>query len=203
MCVVVKQSERVRTYLSTLAGTLFVKLCGGRRTHMRSWEFCLSDQRVSPFVWETSGPLPTSLGKPADLPLCLSDERISFLRLSYQRISAFSPNLRTLYCLFKSHVDIWISSSPHVFFCLWLVIGTYTLLFFFPVICWSYLPAEKSVTLSIGNKSYSLSCETTLLILSCDRIESVKFIVASYASILHHMWLLEVDIIKLTKIKQT
>ena len=37
-------------------------------------------------------------------------------------------------------------------FCLWLVIGTYIL---FPVICWSYLWMEISVTLSIGNKLYS------------------------------------------------
>ena len=34
------------------------------------------------------------------------------------------------------------------------------------------------------HRSYSLFCETTLLMLSCDRIESAKFIVASKASIL-------------------
>ena len=84
------------------------------------------------FAWETSGPFP--------------------LRLSDQRISVFGPKSQTLYCLFKSHADIWTSSSPRVFFCLWLVIGTYILPFFFPVICWSYLRTEISVTLSIGNK---------------------------------------------------
>ena len=69
-------------------------------------------------------------------------------------------------------------------FCLWLVIGTYILPFFFPVISWSYLRTEMSVILSIGNKLhslhpslfFSLSCETTLLMLSCDCIESANFI---------------------------
>ena len=65
-------------------------------------------------------------------------------------------------------------------FCLWLVIGTYILLGVFPVICWSYLQTEISVILSTGNKlHFSFSCETTLLTLSCDCIESVKFIIAS------------------------
>ena len=41
-------------------------------------------------------------------------------------------------------------------FYLWLVIETYILLFFFPVICWSYPRTEISVTLSIGNELYSL-----------------------------------------------
>ena len=50
---------------------------------------------------------------------------------------------------------------------------------FFPVICWSYLQLEIFVTLSIGNELYSLSCETTLLMLACDHIESAKFIVVS------------------------
>ena len=85
----------------------------------------------------------------------------------------------------KSHAEIW-TSSPHVFCCLWLVIGTYTLLGFFPVIHWSYLRTEISVILSIGKKYilaiilyFSLSCETTLLMLSCDCIESAKFIFSS------------------------
>ena len=63
----------------------------------------------------------------------------------------------------------------------WLLELTY--FHFFPVICWSYLRTEISVTLSIGNKLYSrchlylsLSCETTLLMLSRDCIESAKFI---------------------------
>ena len=48
---------------------------------------------------------------------------------------------------------------------------------FFPVICWSYPLTEISVILSTGNKiHFSLSCETTVLMLSCDRIEAAKFI---------------------------
>ena len=50
---------------------------------------------------------------------------------------------------------------------------------FFSVICWSYLWTGISVTQSIGHKSCSLSCETTLLMLFCDRIESAKFLVTS------------------------
>ena len=97
-------------------------------------------------AWVTSGSLP-SLERPADLPLCLSD----------QRISAFSQKLQTLYCLFKSHAHKWTSSLPQrIFLFMVWVIGTYiTPVFFFPVICWSYLRTEISVTLSIGNKLYS------------------------------------------------
>ena len=53
---------------------------------------------------------------------------------------------------------------------------------------WLILSAiEISVIQSTGNKlHFSISCETTLLMLSCDHIESVKLIhVASKASILH------------------
>ena len=108
------------------------------------------------------------------LSLRLRDQRTFPLRLSDHHISSFSPNLQTLYCLFKSHAEVWTFYLPHVFFCSWLVIGTYIFHFCFPVICWSYLRTEISVTLS-----YSLSCETTLLMLSCDRIESAKSIFAS------------------------
>ena len=79
---------------------------------------------------------------------------VSPLHLSNQRISAFSPKLQTLSCLFKSPAEVWTSSSLHIF-CLWLVIGTYILPGFFPIICWSYLQMEISVTLPIGNKLYS------------------------------------------------
>ena len=68
----------------------------------------------------------------------------------------------------------------HVFFCLWLVIGTYILPVFFPVICWYYLLIERSVILFAGNKlHFCLSCETTLLMLSCNHTESAQFIVTS------------------------
>ena len=68
LCVVGTQSKRVRTYLSFVAGTLFVKLRDGQRTHMGSWQVCLSDQRVSPFAWETSGSLPRTWANSRYLP---------------------------------------------------------------------------------------------------------------------------------------
>ena len=46
--------------------------------------------------------------------VCLRDQWTSPLHLSDQRISAFSSKLQTLYCLFKSHADLWTSSSPQV-----------------------------------------------------------------------------------------
>ena len=71
----------------------------GELTGLLEWPACLSlhlrDQQISPFR--------------------LSDQRISLQRLSNQRISALSPKLQTLYCLVKSHADIWISSSPTYF----------------------------------------------------------------------------------------
>ena len=48
LCVAGIQLERVRIYLSAVAGTLFVKYCDGRRTHSGSWQIYLSDQQVSP-----------------------------------------------------------------------------------------------------------------------------------------------------------
>ena len=65
-------------------------------------------------------------------------------------------------------------------FCLSLVIGTLHTSCFFPEICWFYLQTEISVILSTGNKlPFSLSFKTTLLMLSCDCIQSVEFIIAS------------------------
>ena len=83
----------------------------------------------------------------------------------------FSPKLQNLYCLFKSHSEIWTSSSPHVFSVFgWLLELTHFRVFF------GYL-LILSVILSTCNKLHlSLSSETSLLILSCDRIESAKFI---------------------------
>ena len=88
-------------------------------------------------------------------PLRLSDHWISSLRLSDQQISAFNSKLQTLYCLFKSHADLWISFSSTYFSVYgWLSELTYFRLFL-PEICWSYLQTEKSVILSPGNKLYS------------------------------------------------
>ena len=68
------QSKRVRTYRASVAGTLCVYESNSRRTHMAcllEWpadlslrlrdqgtSLRLSDQRISPFTRETSGPLP-------------------------------------------------------------------------------------------------------------------------------------------------
>ena len=124
MCVVGIKSERVRIYLSSMPGTLLVKLCDGWRTHTRSWQVCLRDQ------W------------------------IFAPRFSDQRISVFCPKLQTVYCLLKSHADIWISSSP-TYFSVYGWLSELRYFRFFPLICWSNLWKEISVTLCIGNKLYS------------------------------------------------
>ena len=153
----------------------------GRRTHMThllEWPaglslclrdqqtspLCLSHQWISPFAWETSGPLPFAWKTSRSLP-----------SLEWTVDLCLQSKFTDLILSFKSHAEVWTSSSPHVFFCLRLVIGTYILPFFFQVTCWAYLRTEISVTLYIGNKLYSLSCETTLLMLSCDRIWDTLF----------------------------
>ena len=119
--------------------------CGGRRTHTGELTGLL----------EWPGNLSHSLEKPADLYL---QSKITDLILFFQ-IPCGSMNI-----LFASRI-----------FCLWLDIGTYILPGFFSVICWSYLWTEISVILSTSNTlHFPLSCETTLLILSCDHIESVS-----------------------------
>ena len=125
---------------------------------------CLRDQRVSLFPWDTSGPLSFALATSGSL----------------SSVQIYRP-----YIVFSSPMRKYEHPLRLTYFsvCGWLLELTYFC--FFLVICWSYLRTEISVTQSIGNKLYSLSCETTLLMLSCDRIESAKFIVASKASILH------------------
>ena len=110
--------------------------------------FCGGDAFCEVVQWleNTRGELTGLLEWPAGLPLHLSN----------QQISAFSPKLQILYCLFKSYADIWISSLPTYFSVYgWLSELTY-FRFFFLVICWSYLQMEISVTLSIGNKLYHI-----------------------------------------------
>ena len=132
--------ERVRTYLSSVAGIL----CGdSRRTHTRELTGLLE--------W----PAGISLG----------------------------PRLQTLYCFSTPTRKYEHASSPTYFLFMTGYRNLYTSVFFL-VICWSYLRTEISVTLSTSNNSiprhpplfFSLSCETTLLMLSCDRIESAKFL---------------------------
>ena len=145
LCVVTIQSERVRTYLSSVARTLIVKLFNGRRTH----------RGADRSAWVTSGCLP-SLERPADLSflperpadppplferpldLCLRS-KITDLILSFL-VPCISMNN-----LFSSRMFLFMAGyrNLHTFV-------------FFPVICRSYMSTGISVTLSIGSKLYSL-----------------------------------------------
>ena len=116
--------------------------------------------------------LSLSLEQTADLSLRLRDQQNSPLRLSDQRISPSVQNYRP-YIVFSSPMRKYEHPLRLTyFFCLWMIIGTYILSFFL-VICWFYLQTEISITLSIGTNYilaivfyFSLSCETTLLMLS-------------------------------------
>ena len=108
--------------------------------------FCEVVQRPENTYEELTGLLEWLAG----LSLHLRDQQTSSLCLSDHWISAFSPKLQTLYCLFKCHVEVW-TSSPHVLVGYWNLHTSG----FFLVICWSYLQTEISVTLSIGNKLHS------------------------------------------------
>ena len=124
-------------------------------------------------AWETSGSFPLSWKTRGSLPFARETSgshpfawEISWSLPSFVRPAYLSPSLERIVDLFLQSkiTDLMLSFQvlcgymnilfSHVFFCLWLVIGTY-ILPFFPVICWSYLQTEISVTLSIGNKLYS------------------------------------------------
>ena len=124
---------------------------------------------VSPHAWETSRPLPFAWATTGSLPSVQI----------YRPYIVFSVQIYRPYIVFSSPMLKYEHPLCFTYFsvCGWLSELTYFRVFF-PVICWSYLRTDISVTQSIGNKSYSLSCETTLLVLSCDHIES-KFIVTS------------------------
>ena len=128
------KSERVRTYLSSVAGTPFCDVV--RRpgnTH----------GGADRFAWVASGS-PPSLERPADLSSSLERPADLFIQSQItDLILSFHVPCGNMNILFASRI-----------LCLWLVIGTY-ILPFFSVICWSYLRTEISVTLSIGNKLYS------------------------------------------------
>ena len=162
LCDVGIQSERVRKCLSSVAVTLF-------------WSSETTEEHTrgaDRSAWVTSGCL-HSLEGPADL----------YPSLEWPVDLCLQSKITDLILFFKFQAEVWASSSPHVFFCWLLVMGTY-ILPFFPVICWLHPRTEICVTLSIGDKLHSLSGETTLLMLSCSHIESPKFIVASSASLL-------------------
>ena len=129
---------------------------------MKTWQASLSDQRVSRFARETSRPFPFAWATSGSLPSV--------------------PNYRP-YLLFLSSCGYRNILFAKVFFCLWLVIGTYILLFlscnFFDLMCelkyLSFFPSPMNPILAIIFY-ISLSYETILLMLSCDRIESAKLI---------------------------
>ena len=121
---------------------------GGHTRHV-----CLSDTQVSHFIWETSGSLSFAWETSGSLPS---------VPLYRPYIVFSNPMLKYEYPLRLTYFSVYGWLSELTYF-----------RFFFSVICWSYLRTEISDTLSIGNKSYSLLCETTLLMLSCDRIEPV------------------------------
>ena len=127
-------SQRKFAHIFLLWGCPFLWSCATAEEHTReSWQVCLSDQQVSPFAWETSGSLSftwTTRGS-------LLQSQITDLILSFQVLCG------NMNILFASRI-----------FCLWLVIGTYTLPFFL-VICWSYLRTAICVTLFMCNKLYS------------------------------------------------
>ena len=69
-------------------------------------------------------------------------------------MSAFNPILQNFYYIFKTHADTWISSSP-MYFSVYSRLSEFTYFRGFPVICWSSLRTEISVSISIGDELYS------------------------------------------------
>ena len=106
------------------------------------------------FAWMTSGFLPFSWATSVSLP-SVQNYRPYIVFSSPMR--EYEHPLRLMYFLFMAGYRNLHTS------------------FFVPVICWSYLQTEISGILTII-LYFSLSCETTLLMLSCDCIESAKFI---------------------------
>ena len=127
--------QRVCAYLSSVVGDPFFKVVlRPENSHeelpgLLEWPACLSlrlrDQRTSPLRFE----LPVNL--------CLQS-KITNLILSFQ-VPCGSMNI-----LFASRIFLFMAGYRNLH-----ASG------FFPLICWSYLRKEISVTLSIGNKLYS------------------------------------------------
>ena len=144
-------------------------LCSGNTVRVSShWSFFCGGYHFYEVVRWPENPDELLIGLfewPAGLSLCLRDQQSSPLRLSDHWISSFSPNLQTLYCLFKSHAEVWTSSLPRIFYVYgWLSELTYY--FLFSVICWSYLRTEISVILSKAI-NYILAI-TVYISLSCE-----------------------------------
>ena len=94
-------------------------------------------------------------------PLCVLERRPENIHGGADRFawvtSGSLPQSKTtdLILSFNSHTEIWTCLFTHIFSVYdWLLELTY--FHFFPEIWWSYLWTEISVTLSTGNKLYSL-----------------------------------------------
>ena len=148
-------------------------MCNRATTGEHTGHVCSSDQRVSPCVWETSRSLPFAWVTNGSLSFAWATSR------SLPSVQNYRP-----YIVFSGPMRKYENPFRFTYFSVCGRLSELTYFRFFPVICWSYLRRKISVTLSISIKSYTLSCETTLLMLSCDHIESAKFIVARKASIL-------------------
>ena len=140
--------------------------------------FCAGDPfcEVVQGLENTHGVLTGLLERPADLTpsleppedLCLQS-KITDLTLSFQ------VPCRSMNILFASRIFLFMAGYWNLH-----TSG------FFPVLCWCYLRTEISVTLSIGNKLYSLHHILYFSFLwkhfvdvICVQIESAKLIVAS------------------------
>ena len=108
VCLKGIQSVRVRTYLSSMAGDPFCELLRQPANNTRGVDRpCLSNSQVSPFAWETGGSLPFAWATSCPLP----------------SVQNYRP-----YIVFSSLMQKYeTSTTPHVFFCLRLVIWTYIL----------------------------------------------------------------------------
>ena len=177
-------------------------LCIRAMAKNHTWHVCLSDQWISPFTWVTSGPLAFAWATSGSLPLL---ERPADLSPSFERSANLTPSLEwpaDLSFAWMTSRSLFLQSKiKDLILSFQIPCGSMNILFasrifpfmaghrnlhtsvFFPVICWSYVWTEISLTLSIDNKLYSLPFFfifsypwPNLLMLSCDHIEPDKFI---------------------------
>ena len=116
----------MHAYLSSVAGGPFVCIWATAGEH--TWHVCWTD-----FAWETSGSLSFVWATSGSLP----------------SVQNYRP-----YIVFSSLMQKY-EHLRHAYFSVYSWLSELTYFHFFPVICWSHLRTEISVTLSIGNKLYS------------------------------------------------
>ena len=121
-----------------------------RNTVRESWHisfFCGGD----PFLWSRATAGEHTRGS---RQVYLSDQRTP-PSLEWPACLCLLSKITDLIYLFKFHAEIRISFSP-TYFSVYGWLSELTYFGFFLIICWSCLRTEISVTLSIGNKLYSL-----------------------------------------------